>query len=157
LFARDDYERAGGYRRSLSSSEDWDLYLRMVRDGVRMVLADEPTLLYRISSTSASAGYATVDTDVMVLKHVLEETTDPTERRWAEHELRRRRARRALAHALEAGQGGHRGGARRHARDAWAGGDRKTRAIASALIVAPGSATHARNAVSRRRWSGEKT
>ena len=155
LFARDDYERAGGYRRSLSRTEDWDLYLRMVRDGVRMVLAAEPTLLYRISSTSASAGYGTADTDVEVLEHALNEAADAEERGWVEHELRRRRARRSLAHALEAGQAGRRADARRQAWEAWAGGDRKTRAIASALIVAPGSAARARTTVSRRRWSAD--
>jgi glycosyltransferase involved in cell wall biosynthesis len=156
LFARDDYERVGGYRRSLTRTEDWDLYLRMVRDGVQIVLAAEPTLLYRISSTSASHGYRTADTDVEVLEHALEEASDATERGWVEHELRRRRARRSLARALEAGRSGRDADARRLARDAWAGGDRKTRAIASALLVAPGPATRAQSAVSRRRWSGSE-
>jgi glycosyltransferase involved in cell wall biosynthesis len=156
LFERGDYERVGGYRRSLARTEDWDLYLRMVRDGVRIVLAAEPTLLYRISSTSASAGYATVDTDVEVLEHALEEAVDATERGWVEHELRRRRARRSLARALEAGQSGRGADARRLAREAWTGGDRKIRAIASALLVAPGPATRAQTAVSRRRWSGSE-
>jgi glycosyltransferase involved in cell wall biosynthesis len=154
LFARDDYERVGGYRRSLSRSEDWDLYLRMVRDGVRLVLAAEPTLLYRISSTSVSAGYGTADADVEVLEYALAEAAGAEEREWVEHELRRRRARRSLARALEAGQSGRAADARRLAREAWAGGDRKIRAIASALLVAPGPATRAQTAVSRRRWSG---
>jgi glycosyltransferase involved in cell wall biosynthesis len=153
LFALDDYERVGGYRTTLAASEDWDLYLRMVREGVRMTLADEPTLLYRISATSTSAGYATADTDVAVLEHALDEAADAEERGWVEAELRRRRARRSLGSALEAGRSGDRAGARRSARAALAGGDRKTRSIAAALVVAPRLATRARAAVSRRRWS----
>ncbi len=153
LFALDDYERVGGYCATLSRSEDWDLYLRMVRDGVRMVLAGEPTLLYRISATSASAGYATIDTDVTVLERALDQAGDDEERGWVEAELRRRRARRSLGAALEAGAAGRRADARRHAREAFGGGDRKTRAIAAALVAAPGWATRARGAVSRRRWS----
>lgn len=154
LFARADYEQAGGYRRSLARSEDWDLYLRMARGGVRLALGAQPTLLYRISAGSASAGYSTVETDVAVLEHALDEASDPTELGWIEHELRHRRARRALAAALAATDSGS---VRRHARAAWSGGERKTRAIAAALIVAPGPAARARAAVSRRRWSADAT
>jgi glycosyltransferase involved in cell wall biosynthesis len=152
MFHRDDYERAGGYRRGLRGSEDWDLYLRMVRGGVEMVLAEEPTLLYRIGAASTSAGYGNAATDVTVLECAREETSSDTERRWIDHELARRRARLSLASALDAAARAERRDARRHARAALHGASSKTRAIAAALALAPVQASRIRARVSERRW-----
>jgi glycosyltransferase involved in cell wall biosynthesis len=153
MFHRDDYERAGGYRAGLRGSEDWDLYLRLVRRGVEMVLAREPTLLYRIDPTSTSAGYRMVDSDVAVLEHARRETTSAAERHWIDDELARRRARQSLARALVAAAHRQRGEARRRAREALHGASPKTRAIAAGLAVAPVLASRVRAGVSRRRWA----
>lgn len=45
----------GGYRK-LANSEDWDLWLRMVEHGYTIGILNEPLLLYRIRSNSASIG-----------------------------------------------------------------------------------------------------
>jgi hypothetical protein len=88
-----------------------------------------------------------------VLEHALTEASDAQERGWVEHELAHRRARRALARAIDAGRSGPRNEVRSHAKEAWRGGDRKTRAIAAGLLVAPRAAARVRAAVSRRRWA----
>jgi glycosyltransferase involved in cell wall biosynthesis len=152
MFHRDDYERAGGYRAGLRASEDWDLYLRMVRGGVEMVLAPEPTLVYRIDASSTSAGYQTVDSDVDVLEHAGRETTDVRERAWIERELARRRARQSLARALDAAASGRPRDARRYGRAAMRGAAMKTRVIAAALALTPRLASRLRAHASRRRW-----
>jgi glycosyltransferase involved in cell wall biosynthesis len=152
MFRRDECEHAGGYRAGIRSSEDWDLYLRMVRDGVEMVLGAEPTLLYRIGATSTSAGYRTAATDVTVLEHARNETTSGVERAWIELELRRRRARQSLSRAIEAAEAGQRRDARRCARASLRGASAKTRTIAAGLMVAPTLASRARARVTRRRW-----
>jgi hypothetical protein len=151
LFTRDAYDRAGGYRESLRSSEDWDLYLRMVRQGAVLTLASEPTLLYRISPSSTSAGYKTAETDVAILEHARDEAATAEERGWAEAALQRRRARSALWQALGAATAGRSSEARSLAKSAVRGGDRKTRMIAAAIVLAPGIAARARAEVAQRR------
>jgi GT2 family glycosyltransferase len=153
LFERAACERVGGYRPTLRRSEDWDLYLRMARVGTELVLASEVTLLYRISGGSLSAGYATAAADVTVLEHALDEAASAEERWWVADSLRRRRARRALAGALDAARDGRPADARRQARAALRDGDAKTRSIAAGLVAAPAAATAFRDRISRRRWS----
>jgi succinoglycan biosynthesis protein ExoU len=152
MFDLTDYARVGGYRQGLRAGEDWDLYLRMVRAGVELVLAPEPTLLYRIASNSTSAGYRTAGSDVVVLEHALTESSGPDERGWIERELRRRRGRHSLALALEAAAAGRTADARRHAREALRGGGTKTRAIAGAILASPRLGSRVRAGVSERRW-----
>src|SRR5438552_3801207 len=55
LFSRTDYARSGGFREGLA--EDWDLWIRMVREGVVIRRADHPTVLYRWSEESSGAGF----------------------------------------------------------------------------------------------------
>jgi hypothetical protein len=55
LLALDDYDAAGGYR-DHASCEDWDLWLRMLRNGVRVTVPAHPTMLYRLRPGSVSRG-----------------------------------------------------------------------------------------------------
>lgn len=53
IFDRGDYERIGGMR-ALRLSEDWDLWVRLAADGVRISCLDRPTVLYRRHGGNAS-------------------------------------------------------------------------------------------------------
>jgi hypothetical protein len=154
LYAHHDQERVGGYRPSLRRSEDWDLYLRMARAGIRVVLAAEPSFLYRISPGSLSAGYATVESDIAVLEHARQETTQSDELRWIEAALRQRLARHSLAESFKSARNRQSSDARRAARQALKGGTAKTRLLATAVIATPRTSTRLRDARSARRWSG---
>lgn len=101
LFSRADYERMGGFRATLRRSEDWDLWIRMVRAGVRVTRADHPTVLYRIHPGSLSFGYANVESDIDVIEHALADAVTSEERRWARRSLRRLRGRAGLKAAFE--------------------------------------------------------
>ena len=63
---RGDLERVGAYRTQLIGSEDWDLWIRLLRSGVHVVRPDRPTVLYRRNGTGLTetgrglAGAATV-------------------------------------------------------------------------------------------------
>ena len=46
VFARADYERVGGFGRH-RGWEDWELWVKLVADGVPVALAEFPTVLYR--------------------------------------------------------------------------------------------------------------
>ena len=48
LVRREAVERAGGFDESLTSLEDWDLWLRLSRDGILWACIDRPLAEYRI-------------------------------------------------------------------------------------------------------------
>jgi glycosyltransferase involved in cell wall biosynthesis len=143
LFARDAYDAAGGYRAELRRSEDWDLWIRMVRNGVPVVRAPHPTVLYRLSPQSASFGAATVAEDVAVLRHALDEARDAHERRWVRASLRRFEARLALSRSLDAAASGHVWRARALAVRGSRGRPR-VRAYAAVVVASPRRALEAR-------------
>ena len=105
LFSRVDHDRAGGFA-ELRRSEDWDLWVRMLRSGTRVTAADHPTVLYRLSSGSLSAGHATLDTDIVLLEGWLTDA-DSAHRPVIAASLRRRRARRLLLASFELAAQGH--------------------------------------------------
>jgi glycosyltransferase involved in cell wall biosynthesis len=55
LFSRARYEAVGGFRPQFRGTEDWDLWIRMVRAGAAVVRPDHPTVLYRLSRTAVSS------------------------------------------------------------------------------------------------------
>ena len=124
LIDRASYDRAGGFR-ALRSDEDWDLWIRMIRDGCRATVPDTATVIFRNRPTSLSAGEAYLSWDIQVLEELLPEVTG-VEREVVEQALRRRRARVRLLDGYEHARAGRLG----EARKAWVGaalGDRSLR------------------------------
>lgn len=142
VFARADYERVGGFR-DLRSSEDWDLWIRMIRDGVRITRGDHPTVLYRISPTSTSFGHTAADADVQVLELALQESTSNAERGRAHRSLRRFRARLRLNDAWTYAEQQDWAGARAQAARALLG-ERRVAIRAAMILIAPRRAAHMR-------------
>lgn len=94
LMERTDHDAAGGFR-PLRCDEDWDLWIRMIRNGCRVVVPDTVTVAFRNRPDSLSAGEAFLPADIEVLESFLDEVT-PEERRIVLQSLRRRRARARL-------------------------------------------------------------
>ena len=55
LFSRARYDAVGGFRPQFHGTEDWDLWIRMVRAGAAIVRPDHPTVLYRLSRGAVSS------------------------------------------------------------------------------------------------------
>ena len=60
LFSRQRYEAVGGFRAQFRGTEDWDLWIRMVRAGAVVARPDHPTVLYRLSQGAVSSDDAMV-------------------------------------------------------------------------------------------------
>ncbi|HUR76477.1 MAG TPA: glycosyltransferase family A protein [Acidimicrobiales bacterium] len=60
LFSRSRYEAVGGFRPQFRGTEDWDLWIRMVRAGAVVVRPDHPTVLYRLTPGNVSGDDALV-------------------------------------------------------------------------------------------------
>ena len=97
LFSREDCMRAGNFR--AIGNEDWDLWIRMIRRGIRVTRGPHPTFLYQIRHSSVSFGTKTDDAGIDVAEHAVAEAESSEERKWAELSLRRRVARRSLTEA----------------------------------------------------------
>jgi len=151
LFQRSDYERAGGYR-DLRNGEDWDLWIRMIRDGVVVHRTDHPTYLYRIRPDSLSYGHRSAEANVEIMQTVVAEATSEQERRWARRGLRRRRAALAIAQAIACGRAGDRRGARQAAARALSERSRVLPALA--LLVLPRWASTVRDRRAAARVAG---
>lgn len=147
LFARDDYERVGGFR--VGVAEDWDLWIRMVRAGVAIVTTGHETAIYRLSRTGITSAGGAAETATETLRRAIEESADKAERTCARRGLRERRRRLALARAYHAALSGQPWRARRLALGA-ARGPLPVTIRALALVVAPGIAAAERE---RRRWA----
>jgi hypothetical protein len=134
LFARDDCLRAGNFR--AIRAEDWDMWIRMIRMGVRVTQAPHKTFLYQVRPGSQSFGLRVFDESLPVVEHAVAEAATPEERRWAEASLRRYRAAKALAMSYELARSGQTGKAR-----AWAvralRGDARTVVRASFMTALP--------------------
>jgi glycosyltransferase involved in cell wall biosynthesis len=55
LFSRARYEAVGGFRPQFRGTEDWDLWIRMVRAGAAVARPDHATVLYRLSRGAVSS------------------------------------------------------------------------------------------------------
>ena len=111
LFSRADYEAAGGFR-PLRKSEDWDLWIRMVRNGVRLTPAPTVTLMYRKRPDSLSGNDGCAPADMAILEGLLDEVGED-ERPIVRKALRRYRARQEFAAAFDDVAAGRVGQARR--------------------------------------------
>jgi glycosyltransferase involved in cell wall biosynthesis len=111
LFERGAYDAAGGFA-DLRSDEDWHLWIRMIRNGVRVALTSHPTVLYRQRHDSLSAGDKLNETDIAVLTSLLP-VLDEDEARVVRGAIRRREARRHLLTGYELARQGRGLAARR--------------------------------------------
>jgi glycosyltransferase involved in cell wall biosynthesis len=92
LFARSDYEHAGGHDK-MRLSEDWDLWVRMAANGTTITVASLPTLLYRRHPHNLTVDTASLDVGLIdrieQLRHEHADWLRPGQ--W-DQALRRRRA-----------------------------------------------------------------
>lgn len=51
-FSKEIWKKVGGFRENLSGYEDWDLFLRMLKDGATISSVRKPLLNYRIHANS---------------------------------------------------------------------------------------------------------
>jgi glycosyltransferase involved in cell wall biosynthesis len=112
LFARDSYDRAGGFR-PLRLDEDWDLWMRMVRLGERFTLAPTVTALRRVHGSSLSSAEACLDYDLALL-HEARQHASRREAAVIDRAIRRREARRLLLAGYAAARRNDMHAARRH-------------------------------------------
>jgi len=149
LFERAAFEAAGGTYR-FDGCEDWDLWLRLLRDGVGVSALEEPTVHYRVGGDSLSADDRTLPVECEVLEAFIDETDDAHLRDVARRSLRHRHARLALRESYRQAADGHPWAARRSALQAF-GGPANVRALGLAMTVAPGFAHGRREAIRGRR------
>lgn len=97
LFHRADYQAAGGFRDGFSGAEDWDLWIRMIRGGVRVAGSQSPTVIYRVAESGLSHGSEIFDTYLRVLEVASQESELERERHAIAEVRGRYEARRALA------------------------------------------------------------
>jgi hypothetical protein len=135
-FSRSLYDRVGGYRSGLLRGGDWDLGIRMVRSGARLVMADHATVLKRVVPQASPE--ASDDGDIMVLRYAVQEATDPAERAVAQASGRRLVSAAELRRASDHARNHRTRAARRAALAALSGGGRSAVA-ASLIVVAPES------------------
>jgi glycosyltransferase involved in cell wall biosynthesis len=151
LFSREDCMGVGNFRSI--RAEDWDMWIRMIRAGVRVTRAPHQTFLYQLRPESQSFGLKVFDESLPVVEAAVQEAASPEERRWAEASLRTWRASKALAMSYELARSGETTKAR-----AWAvkalRGDARTMARATFMTALPrkGAEIHHRlmNDLSRR-------
>jgi glycosyltransferase involved in cell wall biosynthesis len=133
LFSRVDYEGAGGFRDGFTGAEDWDLWIRMIRNGVPVHPAAGPTVMYRVVTGSLTRTAAIYDRYIAVLESALPGAATDEERTVIDARLKWLRARRHLALAQVAAREGRRGDARVEATQALAefgGGRHAAEAVA---------------------------
>lgn len=151
LFPRAAYDDAGGFRDGVSGAEDWDLWIRMIRAGLRVHGVTAPTLLYRVESSGLSHRTDIFDTYTRVLERAVKEAGDDQERAVARDALNWMRRRRALASAYAHARADRPWKARGAALACLPGSPRF--ALEAALILAsPSLAVRIGDATRRRRW-----
>ncbi|NUW30529.1 glycosyltransferase [Nonomuraea sp. SMC257] len=75
LYERAIYLATGGYA-DIERGEDWDLWLRMLRQGVEMKWTSGITCVRRLHHAAHSRGVRSIDTDEEVLTRVLAQASD---------------------------------------------------------------------------------
>jgi glycosyltransferase involved in cell wall biosynthesis len=151
LFPRPAYDEAGGFRDGVSGAEDWDLWIRMIRNGLRVHGVDAPTLLYRVDPAGLSHRADIFDTYVRVLERAVDEARDDAQRAAALAGLSWMRGRRALAIAYAEARN-ERGWKARIAAARCLAGPPRMALEAALLLASPSLAVRLGDAARRRRW-----
>jgi hypothetical protein len=147
LFARSDFVRVGGFRTGVR--EDWDLWIRMARDGVKITGAPHPTVLYRLRARGMSLGSDTMKPEeICTVELAAVEAPTERERRAATRTVRRLRSARHLVLAYEAADAGQISKARHEARQALVAQPRAA-AKAMVMLTAPRAALKLRELIAR--------
>jgi glycosyltransferase involved in cell wall biosynthesis len=151
LFPRDTYEAVGGFRDGVSGAEDWDLWIRMIRAGLRVHGAVAPTLLYRVEAGGLSHRTDIFDTYARVLESAVREAGDQRQRAVASQSLRWMKSRRSLARAYAYARG-HRTWKARGAALACVPASCRIAAEAAIIVASPTLAVRLGDAARHRRW-----
>lgn len=136
LFERDLYHEVGGFRSQFWGTEDWDLWIRMVRAGTIASRPGHPTVLYRVAPSGLAARDEQLVADMAVIDCAMGEATAPAERAALRSKARQLRAQAALFDAYRAGGEGRRTAARVASVRALSG-QRRVALRAAAMLVAP--------------------
>jgi glycosyltransferase involved in cell wall biosynthesis len=139
MFARSDYLAVGGFRDGFTGAEDWDLWIRLIREQIRVVGAPGPTVLYRRNPTGLTGSTLSYDRYIAVLAAAAEVCTDADQMRLIARRRSWFRARRDLAMAYDAARLGQTMSARRIASQVLTGPPRIA-LQALGVVVAPHSA-----------------
>jgi GT2 family glycosyltransferase len=152
VFDRALYDAVGGFREQFHGTEDWDLWIRMIRHGAVVRRAPHPTVLYRLSAGSVSADQRLVGEERKVVLAALAETDRDDDRAVLRATLRKIDAKAAMYAAYDAAREGRTWRARRLAVRGLRGPGRIPSRCA-ALTVAPRWAVRTRDArVNEPRW-----
>jgi glycosyltransferase involved in cell wall biosynthesis len=151
LFPRVAYEEVGGFRDGVSGAEDWDLWIRMIRAGLRVHGATVPTLLYRVESSGLSHRTDIFDTYARVLERAVQEAGDDQQRAAAREALHWMQRRRSLASAYAHARA-HRSWKARGAALASLSGSPRITLEAAGILLSPSMAVRMGDAVRHRRW-----
>lgn len=152
LFDRSLYDEVGGFREQFHGTEDWDLWIRMIRQGAVVRRAPHPTVLYRLSAGSVSADQRLVGEERRVVLAALQESDRDDDRAILQTTLRHIEAKAAMYAAYDAARDGRGWRARRLALGGLRGPGRIPSRCA-ALAVAPRWAVRTRDArVNEPRW-----
>ncbi len=149
LFARDAYVSSGGFRDGILGAEDWDLWIRLARNGVLITGTPYPTVLYRVHKGALTAGKQQMENAARVLELALGEISRPDELGAAQRGLRNLRARLSLVRAYEHARAGNPSEARSAAFAALRG-PRHVALRAAAMLCAPAASVRIRDRLS---WS----
>jgi glycosyltransferase involved in cell wall biosynthesis len=150
LFPRASYDEIGGFRDGISGAEDWDLWIRLIRNGLRVTGSPSATLLYRFTSTSLSSQPDIFEAYCRVLEWAERDASSLSEKRDATHALRLMRARANLARARRDAENGAVAAARREAR-LGVGGSFRTSAEAGLFLAFPTLAARLGKAIRKSR------
>jgi glycosyltransferase involved in cell wall biosynthesis len=144
LFARSDCEAVGGFRDGFSGAEDWDLWIRLIRSGIRVAGPAGATMLYRLNSEGLTSSTLIYDRYIAVLTAAASVCTDADEMRLIDRQRSCLYARAKLAKAYDTASNGKSVSARRLASRAL-GGPPKIALQALGLVAAPRSLARLRD------------
>jgi glycosyltransferase involved in cell wall biosynthesis len=152
LFPRLAYDEVGGFRDGVSGAEDWDLWIRMIRAGLRVHGAAAPTLLYRVESSGLSHRLDIFDTYTRVLERAVQEAGDDQQHAAARESLHWMQRRRSLASAYSHARAHRPWKARGAALACLSGSSPRIALEAAGILASPSMAVKLGDAVRHRRW-----
>lgn len=85
LFRREVYDTLGGYDMSLGVVEDWEYFIRMVRNGYAIALIDEDLVRFRLrhdSNTNFLWQVAMKESQVKIFESLRAHMTEEEQKRW---------------------------------------------------------------------------